>query len=395
MCIFRSITLIALICGLFASCGGDIQKSSEDEGKTNIIEVPELKPDSKRVKITDIFEISDRIKLETNPQLIISGEVLSNIHEHKNRIYLLDMNLKPGFNSGVGDIYSFDKNGKFLHKIGRKGKGPEEYINVHDFEIWDDIVYMVDENLGKIVSYSLSGDFINVIKPDFRFYGFAILDTKSYFFWLNNFNKQVTSKDNEIIMCDSKFENVEGILKEDNKTGAGAPTSFIVFDTLLYFNRYNSNTIHAIDKNGNSHEAYKLDYRPENVIPEEILKDDVFAIEAQRKEKNFAKIFRYYILKDYVYFELVAKERYILLFSKNTEAIKLINTKNITNNFDETGNSIRIRGSVYESNTLIGYVCAHNIIDNAKNPDTKITSLSEKINEEDNPVIVYYNIVDF
>jgi hypothetical protein len=239
------------------------------------------------------------------------------------------------------------------------------------------------------------GPFIKEIKPEFRFTVFNKLDANSYFFWLDNYNKHVTSEDNEVIMCDSSLKKITGLVNEDQKTNLISTNSFSVFNSLLYFRRYCNEKIHCIDKDGNISEFCNLKFDVKNKIPEELLVEDMFKIENQIREHNYARVYQYFILKDYIYFEIKSREKHLLLYSKKTGRVKLINAKNIVNDLDETGSDINISGSVYESNTLIGYVCAHDIVENMENSDVKITPLSQNINEEDNPVIVYYKIVDF
>jgi len=63
--------------------------------------------------------------------------------------------------SKKGMIRKFDKNGKFLFAVGRKGKGPGEFINIIRLETKNDKLYVLDEINSKVVIYnSKNGNYI-------------------------------------------------------------------------------------------------------------------------------------------------------------------------------------------------------------------------------------------
>ncbi|MDR2026154.1 MAG: 6-bladed beta-propeller [Prevotellaceae bacterium] len=60
----------------------------------------------------------------------------------------------------------FDKNGKFLRQIGKRGRGPGEYIQITDFCIDPERreIYLLDAGSRKVLKYSLdSGEYISSI----------------------------------------------------------------------------------------------------------------------------------------------------------------------------------------------------------------------------------------
>ena len=56
----------------------------------------------------------------------------------------------------------FRADGSFIKKIGTKGRGPNEYVMIHDLDVdlKDKYVYLVDASLNKFNVYSKKGDFI-------------------------------------------------------------------------------------------------------------------------------------------------------------------------------------------------------------------------------------------
>lgn len=64
-------------------------------------------------------------------------------------------------------VYAFNMHGKYLFRIGDRGHGPGEYINVSG--LWvskqDCRIYIGDSFAGKILSYSIQGKYIETIVP--------------------------------------------------------------------------------------------------------------------------------------------------------------------------------------------------------------------------------------
>ncbi len=118
--------------------------------------VREIKVDLKKSKDIDLADFADEvkyIKLETNEESTFSG------------IYKLEVNSKGIF---IWDQYStnkvlhFSPDGKFLNKIGKVGRGPDEYIQSRDFIV--DTVRNTVEIIGNFAfanfTYSFDGEFI-------------------------------------------------------------------------------------------------------------------------------------------------------------------------------------------------------------------------------------------
>ena len=70
-------------------------------------------------------------------------------------------------------IFRFNEKGKFLGKIERVGKGPEEYSVIKDFDISpsEDLIAIL--TWGKILYYNTTGEFQNSVRHDARFINFV------------------------------------------------------------------------------------------------------------------------------------------------------------------------------------------------------------------------------
>ncbi|GAB1472863.1 6-bladed beta-propeller [Bacteroidota bacterium] len=114
--------------------------------KTEIIDLD--RNDS--VSIFDLVDSISVIKLETLPECLIRD--IYKICSYKNKLYIFDRM--------SGTVFCFDKNGKFLFKINKQGRGPDEYvyaefINIDKFN--DNVMILVP--WGQILFFDLDGNF--------------------------------------------------------------------------------------------------------------------------------------------------------------------------------------------------------------------------------------------
>lgn len=77
------------------------------------------------VYFSDFFDCIDLIPLETNSESLI--KLIDKVIDYQQRFYILDRQLAC--------LFIFDSDGHFLNKINNRGGGPNEYINISDFEL--------------------------------------------------------------------------------------------------------------------------------------------------------------------------------------------------------------------------------------------------------------------
>ena len=67
----------------------------------------------------DVLNSIHFVPLETTDSCLVGGEI-KQLEIFEGKIFLLDMNAQ---------IFAFNCSGKFLQRIGKRGPGPEEYVN--------------------------------------------------------------------------------------------------------------------------------------------------------------------------------------------------------------------------------------------------------------------------
>ncbi len=124
----------------------------------------------------DYFEYSHHIVLET-----IEESALNRINKlivHDNRIYILC--------GGMKSVFIFDKQGQFIRRINRVGKGPGEYLSAEDMIVTPDgEIELLDGMSGKINAYTSDGEWI-ASKECLRAEAFLRVDKDKYLFNRNN-----------------------------------------------------------------------------------------------------------------------------------------------------------------------------------------------------------------
>ena len=142
----KILVIILLITAMGCSGGGN-------QSKTDFITVDVMKRYPKKELILQDCMDVEYIPLETNNDFLTQGRVLAiskNFIVVKNRI-------------NDGDIFIFDRTtGKSLKKINRRGQGPEEYLDIQELVLDEDMNEMYVRNLAgssRILVYDLDGKF--------------------------------------------------------------------------------------------------------------------------------------------------------------------------------------------------------------------------------------------
>ena len=124
------------------------------------VDYPVLKVDITRLNTPSIFDIFEKIEiipLETTDNSLIGGEA-GNLDFYNDHYYILD--------GRTESFFCFDEHGKFVRKIGNRGQGPQEYNEIQDFIIKDNVVELLSP-WTYLYIYELSGKFVSKVKlPD-------------------------------------------------------------------------------------------------------------------------------------------------------------------------------------------------------------------------------------
>lgn len=222
---------VILFCIVLFGCRSNSGSTSEFVGLDTIV-VHVNKPIQKNVR--DYFLQLQIIPLETNRQSVIHR--IDRIIMDDNFLYILDQTRNA--------VLIFDKEGYFVKKIERTGRGPEEYISIRDFSLdrrSDRISVLTDRPQG-MKKYDLNGRFVVGEDLPVLFHGIANYNGRDI---LINTDKQRRKNDNYYLWfkSDDGYEKRWPVGKTNHVYLQGPLT---VESKHLYFTRRYDNVVMKI-----------------------------------------------------------------------------------------------------------------------------------------------------
>ncbi|MBN2675273.1 MAG: 6-bladed beta-propeller [Alphaproteobacteria bacterium] len=179
-----SIAYIILSIIVFNSCGLDKEKNNAVRAKQiDLFNIDSLEKDFLPIKDCKY------IPLETNSNCLIGS--ITKILFQDDRIYVSDERFAKS-------VFVFTNTGKFLFKVGNRGQGPTEYINLNEFDI-DSMgnIFLHDQERKRILKFDNSGQFVEYYSYGFYISKFAYLDNDHFFLVRGNYSNH-TMKDNKL-----------------------------------------------------------------------------------------------------------------------------------------------------------------------------------------------------
>lgn len=141
---YKTITLfLSIMFFLFVSCN----KKNNHLLKTYEIEIQ----NNNSAFMSDIINTIEPIPLETTDLSIIRD--ITKIEFYRGLLYIFDLS--------QNNIFIFNNRGDYLNRIDNKGQGPDEYLNISDFQInkYTNHICILDAIKSNLLYYNLQGDF--------------------------------------------------------------------------------------------------------------------------------------------------------------------------------------------------------------------------------------------
>lgn len=158
---------IILIC---YSCNKEYKNSKSQRITLNVDSIIS----DKVVHYSDLFSHFKIIPLETKEECLIN--TITDIEFIDDTLYIFDRSIKS--------VLIYSKEGKFIRKIYRIGKGPDEYLESFDFDFDpnEKTINVLDWSLKKINVYNSKGHFQRKIDVEKRFSSFVITKDGIYLY---------------------------------------------------------------------------------------------------------------------------------------------------------------------------------------------------------------------
>lgn len=165
---------LLLLTWILVACSSQTKETGDNVLKATLKET--------EVLLKDLFSRIEVIPLETNDTALMDH--VHRIRKVNNKYYILNEDY-PGFT--YINILVYDAEGNFLHTIGKKGQGPEEYpwlIYDMDIDAEKDLVYMMSPS-GMLYLYRTDGSFVRKMNmPEGLIYhGLQFLNSNQLLSW--------------------------------------------------------------------------------------------------------------------------------------------------------------------------------------------------------------------
>jgi hypothetical protein len=151
--------ILKLICLLFIIALVGCNKKSSDK---NLIHAEATNPQKR--KIADYSSDSTNL----GNKLVKPGY----FEIYKEKLFVVDFDSMK--------VYKKDlSHGKFKQICGGLGRGPDEFVRIAQFHVYDHRIYVIDENLRKLNIYNLKGRLINTYTgKNYRLHRFRLINKK-------------------------------------------------------------------------------------------------------------------------------------------------------------------------------------------------------------------------
>ncbi|MCJ7449020.1 MAG: 6-bladed beta-propeller [Bacteroidales bacterium] len=382
------LSLVALSCQI---------EQNKDKNRVMIFDLKKL-PKVTSIKLSDLgFEDIEYIPLESNEQSMISGteDLIT-----RNKLVIGEKNFLI---QRLSTILEFQTDGRYITRIGTKGRGPNEFTAAHDVNIneTNQDIYLLARWQKKFFVYSQNGKLLRMFQVPFSPSEFHLIDDKILCYSENHMG----DIQNSYTLIDTNGKVIKNFpnkypFKNHDAYGISAENLFYRFENKLFKKEVYSDTIYLYDnKNFTPHMVIQ--------VGEKLLSPKARTeFDGLYLAKNYIIPLNLFEFGDYVYYEFVYRyviPNDVLIFSfigsKKNSFKAIINTgQGIVNDLD--GGLNILPKTIKDDNTIIGWVdalklkahVASEVFKNStpKYPEKKkeLEKLANRLKETDNPVLV-------
>jgi hypothetical protein len=376
-------TLIFFLTVFFFACNGKVS-NDEHEKQMKQEEVKHIKIFNDSMKKL-CFQSIRLVPLETKDNILLGGELQLKIVN--NEFFLLDMQNQKC-------VLRFDSEGKFLNKIGKYGRGPQEYNPLGDFSIHGDTIdFLSGSQKPTIIGYRRNGNFL--YSKTFDIYSLVFEKIKSGYVFYRGYGRFSSSTSLFRINITDDNGNIQSsYLKDDTQLEIPVmENNFSRFDNLIYFHEAFNNSVYVLNS-GILEKTYTLDFETYS-IPDAFYKTGMKGFEMLHKN-GFATIKNYFGNNKMDFFVFVVQKKgqetqvhYVLYDLKHNRMYR----KTLD---EESGPNSPFNQpiSITKNNELVFLSPAYAIIDNRESLKDVATNnaIIDGLSALDNPVVLFCQV---
>ncbi len=332
----------------------------------------------KEIMLSELASDIRYVPLETTDDCLINNE-----------FYIMQYTGEDIITSG---IFHFDKNGKFLNKIGNKGQGPEEYLQgLFAFGDWKNKLLYV-QNWTTLTCYGFDGKFVKSIPTPQLNMGAAGLFDENHILYSNDIYYADKANPIQLYMVDSQSGKTvskwRGHLEENKKYGMILTSRDFMYnyDNSLFYKPALENVIFKIISPKKRQLAYKFDCSGKDI--------DVSADEVDPKKRfQFLSVYWAKETNQYLFVSYGMKNISRLgIYDKEKKTFTNVTIKdNLAGGYD-----IHPAWTSDDNHLLMVYYVGGLLQDKEKRHSTgllperkkELDGLLKNIKEDDNPVVI-------
>lgn len=306
-----------------------------------------------------------------------------------NEFYIMQYTGEDIITSG---IFHFDKNGKFLNKIGSKGQGPEEYLQgLFAFGDWKNKLLYV-QNWTTLTCYGFDGTFVRSVPTPQLNMGAAGLFDENHILYSNDIYYADKANPIQLYMVDSQngktVSKWRGHLEENKKYGMILTSRDFMYnyDNSLFYKPALENVIFKILSPQKRQLVYKFDCSGKDI--------DVSADEVDPKKRfQFLSVYWAKETAQYLFVNYGMKNISRLgIYDKEKKTFTNVTIKdNLAGGYD-----IHPAWTSDDNHLLMVYYAGGLLQDKEKRYSTgllperkkELDELLKNIKEDDNPVVI-------
>ncbi|MDD4569688.1 MAG: 6-bladed beta-propeller [Tepidanaerobacteraceae bacterium] len=338
-----------------------------------------------KIKSSRIVSELKFIKLETNSESRFGN--IDQIKFHEGNIYILDTYLTKS-------VFVFTKNGVFLRKLSKIGKGPGEYLSpsCFDFDDKKNLLLLYDRQQNKLMRYSISDlsyvDHINLPLETPTSFTYNEKENLYYYYY------PLRKANSHVIIANEKGEKIKNVIKPEpsGKILHGCQCNFYKNNNEVCIFPYFSNKIFSLTKD-TIHIKYELQFGP-NKMPETELfiknsnSGDIMKEMMEGTEPRIRMLIPYESASMLIVKYYMKKEVFIGIWDK-------INNQSLNIKSSEVIDDLGIGGKfplpigIFD-NKYVGQI---NVYETNKDKinNQKLKEIIHNAVDEDNPILVLYD----
>lgn len=339
-------------------------------------------------EFNSFFKFSHYVPLKVNDSALISK--IRKIKIYEDIIYILD--------EKYNKIIAFDSLGNYIRQYNHLGQGPGEYSGLRDFDIQNDTLYLLSKFSPTVLKYGLSDDKFYGEDIVQKSIGIKVLPDRSYALNLGlgradnekskSYNSYAVYHSDSLVYKNIPFN--KHLLGHIYSFGEGHNTFYNYSDSIFTYFPFND-TVYVVNPEKGTLKPYLSVSLNKKKIEPDMSKEEV----EQLMKELTPSIFSLYKWDDYMccsFYDDDDLRRYLIFSTSGTILF--------CGNFNIDENKLPVRMVTYDSeqphSQMLSILYPQELLYSYKkygDSSNLLKDICSNINEEDNPVLVFYDFI--